>query len=794
MDQELLKVWPDWQIVEVLGKGSYGTVYKIENVHTHELAAFKVMHIPSEESEIKSMYASGMDHGTIRTYFEEATKRLTSEITIMEQLKSSVNVVSIDDYYVGENENGIGWTILIRMELLKNLSDYATEHKMTYQDIIQIGIDIGNALVCCEEKKIIHRDIKPANVLVSQDGVFKLSDFGIARQMEATTGASTQAGTENYMAPEIFRGEKYNNTVDIYSLGLMLYQLLNNGRMPFLPPYPEVIRPEDVIKARFLRIKGEEFKAPQNANEELSRIILKACAFNPEDRYQKAEEFVKDLQGVLAPQQEETTIEQLEQEIDKFQRDGNLEKLAESLEKYIELTNDHRLYKELADCYKENGEAEKAFEASEKYIHFLEESQENKTDDKISEEKKDVEEISEEHPAEPAKKLSRGIGSFKYVAFIAGAVAACIIILALLMGRGGVKKSNEKSIEMSDDLKEFTFMLDNKVYKLPFVFSDLEKDGWTIKDNEVHWNVGGLASEYMTKGGNEINVDVLNMSGDAKQLSKCKVYGITVVKDYLSDPSIFKIAKGITVSSSKEDIINAFGSPNTSDDKQSLEYKLDEYNESAYAKFDILKENTDICLKNFDKEMFDETKEDLPDYSSAPEYLSTYPAPTELGDSNTSQTVELDGDYYNIPAPVSSFINHGWGIIHDYESEFHFKGVEYISGEETDLVYLKKGNSNILVRIKNYANYTTSPENCVVCRIVGRDELKSPIMLPGKITIGSTKKDVDKWISGKYSFKEEDDRYSYSYKGKTGLIIEIAVDKKAKKVYFIAVENELKAD
>ena len=167
------------------------------------------------------------------------------------------------------------------MEYVTSLPKYLKARSMTVREIIKLGIDICTALELCSKKGIIHRDIKDENILVNEDGVFKLGDFGIARELSGSGRAASMRGTPLYMAPEVYRGEKYNSAVDIYSLGIVLYKLLNNSRMPFMPPYPEKIKYRDSEEALDRRISGEALPLPVNGGDALGRIVVKACAYKP---------------------------------------------------------------------------------------------------------------------------------------------------------------------------------------------------------------------------------------------------------------------------------------------------------------------------------------------------------------------------------------------------------------------------------------------------------------------------------------------------------------------------------
>ena len=277
----LENIWEDWHIDgPPIGSGSFGTVYKAHKIEQNGFgrgyeSAVKVIRVPSDDSEIRGFLADGMSREEIAGYYENALKGLVGEIDLMESLKGAPNIVIIEDYKVIRNEDGIGWTIYIRMELLKNLNQYRIEHPLSVEDIVRLGIDICSALDYCGKKRIIHRDIKPDNIFINSFGDFKLGDFGIARQLEMTNANLSQKGTSAYMAPEIFRREPYSSSVDIYSLGMVLYRLLNGGRLPFLPTH--AAGPADTQRALERRLNGEVLPPPSNCDEALAAIIAKAC-------------------------------------------------------------------------------------------------------------------------------------------------------------------------------------------------------------------------------------------------------------------------------------------------------------------------------------------------------------------------------------------------------------------------------------------------------------------------------------------------------------------------------------
>ena len=292
------ELWPGWETVRLIGRGSFGSVYEIERdvLVEREKAALKVISIPQNESDISEMYSDGYDDESITSTFKEHLKSIVAEYSLMRKLNGSSNVVNCDDVRYVQHDDGIGWDIFIKMELLTPLTD-ALPAEIPEEQVLKIAKDLCRALVQCKQFGIIHRDIKPQNIFVSPLGDYKLGDFGIAKTVEKTSGG-TKIGTYKYMAPEVYNNQPYGAGADIYSLGLVLYWLLNERRMPFLPLPPEKLRAGMEEQARLRRFSGELIPPPAHGSEELKRIVLKACAFDPKDRFQSAEEMLRDLNAL----------------------------------------------------------------------------------------------------------------------------------------------------------------------------------------------------------------------------------------------------------------------------------------------------------------------------------------------------------------------------------------------------------------------------------------------------------------------------------------------------------------
>lgn len=359
----LSSVWPEWKITKRLGKGSYGSVYEIQRdvFGTTYKCALKILHMEIGNSEpgemvwadfekIPSMNGfnsnapkdmavqnafrqppdlggktlkPGMSFGNdaqITSYamgnsndinnsneeLDDFVRSVSTEIDMMMQLKGAPNIVAIEDYTV-LSEAG-SRTIMIRMELLESVDQHLKRcGSLSREEVIQLGLDICSALEACEQKNILHRDIKPSNIFYSKQAGFKLGDFGISRTMSSIYSKMSMSGvgTIQFMAPEVYFGREYDNTVDIYSLGVVLYTLMNNNKPPL---YQEEQSDMDsaaersrLHEANMRRLRGEAIPFPVNAAGRLGSAICMACNPDPLRRFRTARGFQNALKSADQP-------------------------------------------------------------------------------------------------------------------------------------------------------------------------------------------------------------------------------------------------------------------------------------------------------------------------------------------------------------------------------------------------------------------------------------------------------------------------------------------------------------
>ena len=273
-----------------------------------EHAALKVISVPENKSDIEAFRDDGLDDKSITAYFKTQVDDISREFLLLSDMKGNSHIVSYEDHQIVQHDHDPGWDILIRMELLHPLLPYVYQHPMARRDIIRLGIDICKALELCQRYNIIHRDIKPENIFISDNGDYKLGDFGIARTIERTTSGLSKKGTYSYMAPEVYAGKEYGFSVDTYSLGLVLYRMLNKNRGPFLPQPPEAITYDNREQALARRVSGEPLPRPFYGEGRLGEIVLKACAFDPKDRYSSPQQLRQELEAILYTQTDAAVI------------------------------------------------------------------------------------------------------------------------------------------------------------------------------------------------------------------------------------------------------------------------------------------------------------------------------------------------------------------------------------------------------------------------------------------------------------------------------------------------------
>lgn len=286
--------WGEWVIENKIGEGSFGSVYMIsrQDYTFVNKAAMKVICVPKDQKEHDRILEKSGSLDGAKRYCTEIRNRLLNEIKIMNQFKGNSQIVSMEDYKVVEaTQDDFGFSLMIRMELCKTVNTFI-DNKQDYfanaSELIRLGVSICNALETIHSKSLLHRDIKPGNIFVSMDGCFKLGDFGMAAGRYSGEEDPNAAGTYDYMAPEVCNNLGYDARADLYSLGLTLYYYANGLRGPYLENVFSAPTRNDKNIAFSKRMKNEPILPPSLVPKPLADVILRACAFDQNERYMTA--------------------------------------------------------------------------------------------------------------------------------------------------------------------------------------------------------------------------------------------------------------------------------------------------------------------------------------------------------------------------------------------------------------------------------------------------------------------------------------------------------------------------
>ncbi len=263
-----------YEILEEVGNGGMALVYKAKD---HVLNRFVAVKILKDEFTTDSDFI----------------KRFNSEAQSAAAL-SHANIVSI--YDVGhEEENNLYYIVmeLIKGKTLKEIID--KDGILSWKWSINIAIQIASALELAHKNGIIHRDIKPHNIIITEDGVAKVTDFGIAKAVSNSTitAFGTTIGSVHYFSPEQAKGSLTDAKSDIYSLGVVMYEMLT-GEVPF-----DADTPVSVALKHMQEEPTEAIKINKNIPTAINDIVMKAMQKDPESRYQSATEMLADLSKAL---------------------------------------------------------------------------------------------------------------------------------------------------------------------------------------------------------------------------------------------------------------------------------------------------------------------------------------------------------------------------------------------------------------------------------------------------------------------------------------------------------------
>ena len=240
---------------------------------TNDKYIVKVVSVPASPTQMDALLLSGAfsDETAALNYYREIADEVVKEIDILEKLAELEWFIPYKAHQLVPMESGKGYEIYLLGQYRRTLQKHFTRHIFTHLDALNLGLDLCSALSMCRRNGYLYVDLKPGNIFVADQRLFRIGDLGFVSLDSLKYASLPEKYQSIYTAPEVRDAfSALNTTMDIYAAGLILYQTYNNGELPF----------NDDIQP------GDTLPAPLYADYEIGEIILKACAPNPDDRWQ----------------------------------------------------------------------------------------------------------------------------------------------------------------------------------------------------------------------------------------------------------------------------------------------------------------------------------------------------------------------------------------------------------------------------------------------------------------------------------------------------------------------------
>lgn len=346
----------------------------------------------------------------------------------------------------------------------------------------------------------------------------------------------------------------------------------------------------------------------------------------------------------------------------------------------------------------------------------------------------------------------------------------------------------EYEVELSENLYDFQFALNGKVWTLPSPLADWQKDGWESSDaiEETELEAESYTTEGMTLKKEEdlVTVSMVNPESEKKALKDCYVGKAEL--QWVQDGQVIQLPGGITMGKSVlNDVLEAYGTPQDQYEEKEEVYLTYEY--GMYKEADFIFDLENEILQRAVLTNYREPETDAETISQeVPRETQAYEAPTGFSENPLDFVVSYGGDFYRIPAPVSCFLEHGWKI--DEESSD-----TSVKAGRHGYVTLEKDGQALYAVVKNYGESRIPVKNCMVTNVSGDfDVTKIPIAVGNSITLGMSEDDMKIRLGGStYETEEEETGTAYSlYADETKKnYIRIFVDPDLKLIREIEVSN-----
>ena len=290
-------LWGEWYIGDMLEEDYCGTLHAVTRGKggPRHSSVIKVCRFPSETLSLKAGSIFKNDTAKISRHFEERLEEIIYRLHLLSSMSNHGSIVNYYDYKIDIPEEGPGRIVIFRKDQVVPFAQYMQDHPTAKGEVIRLGKELCEALSYHLKRGTAQGYLRLENVFVSQEGAFKLGDT-----FEGDLLGGQVPAPPLFAAPEVLLGENFDHTADIYTLGLIMYKLLNEGRLPFMPSPSVKLEPREIKRALAQRVRKRPLPPPTLAGADLGSLVLKACSDEPSRRYTTPLEMKEALEN-LAP-------------------------------------------------------------------------------------------------------------------------------------------------------------------------------------------------------------------------------------------------------------------------------------------------------------------------------------------------------------------------------------------------------------------------------------------------------------------------------------------------------------
>lgn len=293
------------KILECLSEHDGISTYLAVHESTGKEYIFKNISIPASQTQVDGLRYSGaiQTAGEAQAYYEKVVADFKAELEALNRLAECGSISAYRVFHIQPKEEEVGFDIHLLTDRKQSLAEYMDTVSMTHLKAANLAMDLCNDLADLRQAGYIHCNIKPENIFLNNQGHFMIGDIGLFRVEDLKYAAVPERMLNKFSAPELFDAmQAPNTTVDIYTVGLILYSIYNGNHSPFED------EKTSAKGASEMRLNGTALPAPIYADYEMAAILLKACAFAPEERYQSPEELKEALMDYAQRNEPHDTI------------------------------------------------------------------------------------------------------------------------------------------------------------------------------------------------------------------------------------------------------------------------------------------------------------------------------------------------------------------------------------------------------------------------------------------------------------------------------------------------------